>query len=209
MASNIDATKPITGSPTTQSVRDNFATAKSEISDLQLVRAFRLTSVNDASELFQQCNVNNTPQIVQFNQETFIQPLDESSVEFDSVNNEVIYHEAGWYHVDVSIHVVRKTAGAGLATWTLHSQIKTPSSGVFVNYPAASRQLTFDGTIANYKQFVNASFVTRIDEPDSRLRWMQTCDDVTKTVGIIGYPAASPLPSVPGIIWSSHYLGAL
>jgi hypothetical protein len=35
MASAIDATKPVAGSPTTQSVRDNFATAASEITALQ------------------------------------------------------------------------------------------------------------------------------------------------------------------------------
>jgi len=35
MASNIDITKPIAGTPTTQSVRDNFAAAKSEIESLQ------------------------------------------------------------------------------------------------------------------------------------------------------------------------------
>jgi hypothetical protein len=35
MTSAIDATKPITGAPTTASVRANFATAKQEITDLQ------------------------------------------------------------------------------------------------------------------------------------------------------------------------------
>lgn len=35
MASSIDATKPISGTPTTQSVRDNFSAAKSEIETLQ------------------------------------------------------------------------------------------------------------------------------------------------------------------------------
>ncbi|MCX7067342.1 MAG: hypothetical protein NTW85_06590 [Methylococcales bacterium] len=35
MTSAIDATKPIAGTPTTQSVRDNFATAKAEITALQ------------------------------------------------------------------------------------------------------------------------------------------------------------------------------
>jgi len=35
MASSIDATKPVTGAPTTQSVRDNFAAAKSEIETQQ------------------------------------------------------------------------------------------------------------------------------------------------------------------------------
>jgi len=34
MASNINATKPTTGSPTTQSVRDNFSAAKDEINGL-------------------------------------------------------------------------------------------------------------------------------------------------------------------------------
>lgn len=37
MTSAIDATKPIAGTPTTQSVRDNFAAAKSEILALQAV----------------------------------------------------------------------------------------------------------------------------------------------------------------------------
>ncbi len=36
MASSIDATKPVSVNPTTQSVRDNFAAAKSEIEALQL-----------------------------------------------------------------------------------------------------------------------------------------------------------------------------
>lgn len=35
MTSAIDATKPVTGNPTTQSVRDNFAAAKSEIEAIQ------------------------------------------------------------------------------------------------------------------------------------------------------------------------------
>lgn len=39
MASNIDATKPVAGSPTTQSVRQNFAAAKSEIEALQSSKA--------------------------------------------------------------------------------------------------------------------------------------------------------------------------
>jgi hypothetical protein len=37
MTSAIDASKPVAGNPTTQSVRDNFATAKSEITALQAV----------------------------------------------------------------------------------------------------------------------------------------------------------------------------
>ena len=49
MASSIDATKPIAGNPTTLSVRDNFAAAKSEIEALQAVDA---TKANIASPTF-------------------------------------------------------------------------------------------------------------------------------------------------------------
>jgi hypothetical protein len=41
MASSIDATKPVTGSPTTESVRTNFLTAKTEISALQTDMALK------------------------------------------------------------------------------------------------------------------------------------------------------------------------
>ena len=37
MASSIDATKPVTATPTTQSVRDNFSAAKTEIEALQII----------------------------------------------------------------------------------------------------------------------------------------------------------------------------
>lgn len=51
MTSAIDATKPIAGTPTTQSVRDNFATAKAEITALQtsvgaLIGAGKNTLIN-------------------------------------------------------------------------------------------------------------------------------------------------------------------
>lgn len=49
MASAIDATKPVSVNPTTQSVRDNFAAAKSEIEALQLgttkVRTYSVTGI--------------------------------------------------------------------------------------------------------------------------------------------------------------------
>ena len=51
MASTIDATKPIAGNPTTASVRDNFAAAKSEIEALQAdVAAISAAAVPDATE---------------------------------------------------------------------------------------------------------------------------------------------------------------
>ncbi|MGL4230126.1 MAG: hypothetical protein ACRCWJ_02060, partial [Casimicrobium sp.] len=46
MPSAIDPTKPITGNPTTASVRDNFAAAKSEIEALQASTDSLTTAVN-------------------------------------------------------------------------------------------------------------------------------------------------------------------
>lgn len=46
MPSNIDATKPVTGNPTTQSMRDNFSAAKSEIETLQTNVSTAQTTAN-------------------------------------------------------------------------------------------------------------------------------------------------------------------
>lgn len=51
MASSIDATKPVSGSPTTQSVRDNFSAAKSEIEALQASTAAASTTSSGIVEL--------------------------------------------------------------------------------------------------------------------------------------------------------------
>jgi hypothetical protein len=45
MASTIDATKPVSGNPTTQSVRDNFSAAKTEIEALQTTTAANTAAV--------------------------------------------------------------------------------------------------------------------------------------------------------------------
>lgn len=45
MASAIDPTKPTTGNPTTQSVRNNFAAAKTEIEALQAANAARAIAI--------------------------------------------------------------------------------------------------------------------------------------------------------------------
>lgn len=209
MASNIDATKPTTGTAATQSVRDNFLTAKNEISDLQQVRMIRLSSTDDVSSIFQQCAVNNVPQVVSFNQTTFNYPAGNAAFEFDSVNNEVIFKETGIYDVSVSLHVVRQVAGAGTADWSIHSQLKTPSGGVFTNFPSSLRLATFDGTVANFKRFVGISFKSVVTEANTRIRWMQSCTDVSKTVGIISYPAAGALPAAAGVIFSMHRIGGL
>ena len=208
MASNIDATKPATGAATTQSVRDNFLTAKNEISDLQLERLLRLESGNESTELFQQCAVSNTPQVVQFSAVRFINPNSTASFEFDSVNNEIVFNETGWYHVDLSLHVTRKTAGAGAADWSIFAQLKVPS-GSFTNFQASRRVRTFDGTTADFKAFFQIGFVSKIEEAGTRLRWMQSCSDASKTVGIIGYPAAAPLPSSAGATFSIFRMGSL
>lgn len=49
MASNIDITKPVAGSPTTSSVRDNFSAAKTEIEALQTSTANQVDLSSDQS----------------------------------------------------------------------------------------------------------------------------------------------------------------
>lgn len=207
MTSAINANYPVTGNPTTQSVRDNFAAAKSEISDLQKVRAIRVMSVNDSAELFQPCVTNNVLQLVTFNSVTFVNPADLSSIEFDDTNDELIYKETGWYHVDMSAHVVRKI-GVGALDWFICSQIKLPS-GSFSNFSGGLRVMTLDADVANHKRFISASFDYPVTVANTRVRWMQACSDVTKNCGIIGYAASAPYPSAAGIQWNTHRLGPL
>lgn len=57
MASNIDETKPAEGNATTLSVRDNFATAKSEISELQ-IQAAAAESIGDFEESYNASSIN-------------------------------------------------------------------------------------------------------------------------------------------------------
>lgn len=204
----IDATKPVTGSPTTQSVRDNFGIAKSEISDLQLARTLRLEFVNESTEVFQACAVNNVQQVVTFNAVRYINPNSAASFEFDSVNSEIQFNESGWYELSASMHIVRKTAGGGIADWAVNSQIKPPA-GSFANLSGSLRTRSFDGTIANFKEFVGFSTILKVDVAGTRTRVMQTCSDVSKNVGIINYAAAAPLPSGPGIVLSIHRIGPL
>lgn len=207
MTSAINSNYPVTGTPTTQSVRDNFAAAKSEISSLQLARVIRVASVNESTEVFQACAVNNTPQVIVFNQITFVNPSDLTCLEFDTVNNELIYKEAGWYQVDISAHVIRKTAGATV-DWNIHSQFKEPS-GSFANFTGGLRSMTLDGSVDNQKQPFSTSFIAKVTVPNTRFRLMQTCTDVTKNCGVIGSAAAAPLPSSAGIVWNTFKIGAL
>lgn len=209
MASNIDVTKPVTGNPTTQSVRDNFNYAKNEIEDLQQVRAIRLVAVNEAVESFQACAVNDVPQVIVFNQVVYVTPDSSASFEFDSVNNELLFHEIGWYDLHLSLHVVRKVAGATLADWSVHSELKLPSVGSFAKFPAGRRTRSFDGSIANFKSFFQISQSFQVTEAETKLRLMQTCTDVTKTIGVISYPATAALPSAAAATMSVTRLGAL
>lgn len=207
MTSAINTSYPTAGTASTQSVRDNFLAAKNEISDLQLARVIRVSSVNEATELFQPCAVNNTPQIVQFNQITFINPADLTCLEFDTVNNELIYKESGWYHVDLSAHVIRKTSG-GTVDWSIHSQYKEPS-GSFANFAAGLRVMTLDGSVSNQRQFFAVSFIAKVNIAGTRFRWMQSCTDGTKNCGLVGNAASGAFPSSAGISWNTHKIGSL
>lgn len=207
MTSAINASNPTAGTATTQSVRDNFLTAKNEIGDLQKVRAIRVSSINESAEIFQPCVTNNVQQVITFNQVTFVNPADLSSLEFDDTNDEMIYKETGWYHVDFAAHVVRKV-GVGAIVWNLNSQIKLPT-GSFANFTGGLRTMTLDADVSNHRIFVGMSFVYPVTVAGTRVRWMQACTDVTKNCGVIGYAAASPLPSAPGAVWNTHRLGPL
>jgi len=208
MASNIDEAVPPFGSATTAGVRANFLAAKEEITDLQLARILRLSSTDDLVEIFQQCAVNNTPQVVSFTGVTFINPASSESFEFDVLNNEIVFNETGWFNVTINCHVVRKIGGGGIADWSIHSQLKPPA-GSFSNFPSSLRITSLTGDVANHKRFVDLSFVSRVLEVGTRLRWLQTCSDVTKEVGIISYPEAGVLPSAAGVVLSMHRIAEL
>jgi hypothetical protein len=208
MSSAIDATKPVTGTPTTQSVRDNFAAAKAEIEALQSAKVWRVLSVNESISITQYCAVANTPQVIAFNTELYKNPNDNTVYEFDSINSEFIFKEAGWYDCSLIVQGIRQTSGAPVIDWTIHAQLKVPA-GSFANFNASSRKKTFDGGSAAFKEFFSLSFVAKIEEAGTRLRWMQTATDATKDTGIVSYPAASPLPSTAGATFSVEKIGDL
>jgi hypothetical protein len=208
MSSAIDATKPVTGTPTTQSVRDNFAAAKSEIEALQLAKVWRVLSANESVSITQYCAVANTPQVIAFNSELYKNPNTNAVFEFDSVNNEFIFHETGWYDCSLIVQGIRQTSGAPVIDWNIHAQLKVPS-GSFTNFGASSRKKTFDGGSAAFKEFFTLAFIAKIEVAGTRLRWMQTATDATKDTGIISYPAAGSLPSAAGATFSVEKIGAL
>ena len=220
MASNIDTSVPVFGNATTASVRQNFAHAKAEIESLQtgklnataqadidaleVAHVFRLVSIHETAEVFQQCAADDVGQVVQFNTQLFNNPAD--SFEWDILNNEIIIKKAGWYNWNLSFHVVRKIA-TGAVDWTLWTQVKEPPAGAFSNFPASSRRLTLQPNEANSKSFQSLSFNVHTPVANTRIRFMQACTDVTKQVGIITYPAAGVYPSVAGLMLSIHRIG--
>lgn len=208
MTSAIDATKPVTGEPTTQSVRDNFTAAKSEISYLQTPRLLRAANVAPTTEIFQPCVTNNTPQVIEFNQETFKAPSDTSVFEWDSVNNEFVFSEAGWYQSSISLQLVRKVNSGSDANWALHSQLKVPA-GSFTNFAHSLRQRTLAAGTANVNVTMTVAFVSKIDVAGTRLRWMQTCTDVTRNVGVVSSAPVGVLPGAPGVVFSVHKIYTL
>lgn len=208
MTSAIDPSKPISGNPTTQSVRDNFLAAKNEIDDLQLSKILRLSHAAPTTEIFQQITASDTLQVIQFNQQTFLNPNDTSVYEWDSVNNEIIFHQTGWYAASVSIHVDRKIASGADATFHIWSQLKVPA-GSFSNFPDSLRSRTIPATSAVSRNFSTIAFVSKIMVADSRLRWVQATNDATKQIGIVSYPPTGIYPGAPGIIFSVEKLGEL
>jgi hypothetical protein len=209
MSSAIDATKPVTGTPTTQSVRDNFAAAKSEIEALQMAKVLRIASTNEVTAVEQLCVASGTPQVIAFNQTTYKNPNDNTIYEFDSINNEVIFHQVGWYNVSITVQGIRKIAGGGDVDWTIHSELKVPA-GSFAPVQASGRRKTFDtSSSALFKEFFTVSFVAQIATAGSRLRWMQTASLNTKDVGISSYPASGSMPSCAGVTLSIHKIAEL
>lgn len=208
MTSLIDATKPIAGNPTTQSVRDNFAAAKSEIEELQLVHAIRLAHVATTVEIFQQCATDNTLQVVQFNQVTFRNPDDNTRFEFDSGNNEIIIHETGWYNFSVSVHIDRKTTSGADSTWNFWTQLKPPL-GSFSDFPDSLRKVTMQASAAVANRFVGFSVISRTTIADSRLRLVQAASDASRQLGVASYPPTGIYPGAPGIIVSLEKIGDL
>lgn len=208
MTSLIDPSKPISGNPTTQSVRDNFLIAKNEIESLQLVRAIRLAHVATSVEIFQQCATDNTLQVIQFNQVTFKNPNDNTVFEFDSGNNEIVIHETGWYSFSVSVHIDRKTTAGADATWNFWTQLKPPL-GSFSDFPDSLRKVTLQASAGVTNRFVGFSIVSKTTVADSRLRLVQAASDASRQLGVVSYPPTGIYPGAPGIIVSLQKIGGL
>jgi len=203
MSSNINPAIPPFGTPTTSGVRENFLAAKNEIEDLQTAKLIRCASGNESVEGFQACAVNNVPQLIVFNQQIF---NNGSVFTFDSLNSEFVISETGWYGASISYQVVRKIAGGGIADFIIHSQLKEPA-GAFTAFPGGARYTSLSGSVANQKQYGSFAFVSRITVSGTRIRWMQTCTDVSREVGVVSYPVSGDVPSAPAIQFSIWKLG--
>lgn len=204
MASSIDPAIPPFGNATTAGVRNNFAAAKSEIEALQGARIIRV-DFRGAVETFQQCVANGVPQVITLTNLIF---NDGAIFTFDSVNSEIEYAETGWYAASVSSQTMRKVAGGGIADWSIHAQHKLPS-GSFINVDGSARQASFSGSVANHKVLHSIDQIVKVDTVGTRVRWLQTCSDVSREVGLITYPAAGALPAIPGIRINLRKIGEL
>lgn len=191
ISSDIDITKPITGEPTTQSVRTNFASAKSEIEKLQETKVFRVTSVNESAELFQQCAVDNVGQVVTFT--TVQQDFSSGVFSYDFVNQEIVIEQACAYSWTLNAQVVRKVNTLDL-DWSIWIQTLLPG-GAWTNFPGSRKTITLDATAANQKHVIGFGNTNVVTVPGTRVRFMQACTNVSKQVGIIGYPPSGGYPS--------------
>lgn len=219
MASNINPAFPVFGSPTTASVRTNFqhakeeiealqtgklaATAQAEINALKTPSLITLVGSNDVSEIFQQCLINDTLQVVQFTAETLNNKAAQYS--WDIASHEIVFITPGFYSLSLAFHVGRKIA-TGAADWTLWAQSKEPPSSSYVNVPGAARRISTP-LEANSKIPGALVFNTKITVANTRIRFVQACSDVTKQVGVISYPAAGIYPAV-GTLLSVHKIGS-
>ena len=202
MASDINVAIPPLGNPTTSGVRNNFSAAKSEIEELQTSRCIRLQHVSESVEVFQQCAVSDTQQIIQFNQELF---NNGGVFMYDNLLHEVTIMEPGYYCVLVNFQVVRKLTGT-LADFIIHAELKPPA-GSFTDFPGSARIMSISGAEANYKNWRAYTVMTRIPEAGYKVRWLQSTNDASKQIGIVSYPPSGGGPSAAGIVFTAFKVG--
>lgn len=82
--------------------------------------------------------------------------------------------------------------------------MKEPPASSFTNFPGSGRRITIAADEANHKMFQTLAFDVHTPVNATRIRFMQACDNVSKEVGIVSYPASGDYPSIAGIMLSIH-----
>ena len=134
MTSAIDATKPIAGSPTTQSVRDNFSTAASEITSLQANGIEALTT----AEVDQLENIGTTT--ISAAQWVYLGASDQALATSDSITH-VNFTATGYYYSSITDSITAGTtqtqAGATALTTQVNRVTVSGTNGDGVKLPTA------------------------------------------------------------------------